>query len=390
MLTADCNTTDVLFVDMAPDLVFVHVGTNNLPMHRPLSRTVEDFSSLISVANYAVQLHRQRCQAPHRFALREEVWPELEDGGRSVKDGEETAAVDQEKKRMEAAVDQEKKRMETAAVDQEKKRMETAAVDQEKKRMETAAVDQEKKRMETAAVDQEKKRMEGMGQRLGQWARVVRDGRKQQVGVGTCIKGGPRPREAPIPNPSKAPGKVVGGTVSTSKGGPRPREAPIPNPRKAPGKVVGGSVGTRSKRGSRPREAPIPNPSKAPGKVVGGSVGTRSKRGSRPREAPIPNPSKAPGKVEGGSVGTRSKRGPRPREAPIPNPRKAPGKVEGGSARKIAGSSSTGWIEQVKHEEKEEVSKAASMPNYQGNWTVRALMPNVLGQSGIDARPVQH
>ncbi|XP_066268290.1 uncharacterized protein [Branchiostoma lanceolatum] len=173
-----CSRQGVLFFDNGNQAHRAMFAIDGLHLSWKGNVTFADYLS--SRLSYAVQLHRQRCQTPHRFALREEVWPELEDGGRSVKDGEETAAVDQEKKRMEAAVDQEEKRMETAAVDQEKKRMETA-VDQEEKRMETAAVDQEKKRMETAAVDQEKKRMEGMGQRLGQWARVVRDGRKQQL-----------------------------------------------------------------------------------------------------------------------------------------------------------------------------------------------------------------
>ncbi|XP_035686642.1 uncharacterized protein LOC118422901 [Branchiostoma floridae] len=434
-----------------PDVVFVHVGTNDLPMHRPLSRTVDDFSSLISVAksrfpsasiiissilprfdseflnerrfelnsllfhlctrqgvffldngnqarrvmfacdalhlsragnvsfaNYlsfhlsrAVQLHRQRCQPPHGFVLRDEVWPELEDGGRGGKDGEEaaavdpekgrmetgavdqekkrmetgavdqekkrmeTGAVDQEKKRMETgAVDQEKKRMETGAVDQEKKRMETGAVDQEKKRMETGAVDQEKKRMETGAVDQEKKRMETgavdqekrmetgavdqekrAGQGLGQWARVVREGGKQVV------------------SRSRAPRKVEGGSVG--RGGPRPREIPVSSPRRVPGKVEGGSVG---KRGPRPRETPVSSPRRVPGKVEGGSVG---RGGPRPRETPVSSPRRVPGKVEGGSVGKGS---PRPRETPVSSPKRVPGKVEGGSTGKVVGHSTGKWM----------------------------------------------
>ncbi|XP_078657109.1 uncharacterized protein LOC144903143 [Branchiostoma floridae x Branchiostoma belcheri] len=41
---------DILFYPFVePDVVYVHVGTNNLHMHRPLSRTIDDFSSLISI-----------------------------------------------------------------------------------------------------------------------------------------------------------------------------------------------------------------------------------------------------------------------------------------------------------------------------------------------------
>ncbi|CAH1277483.1 Hypp9653 [Branchiostoma lanceolatum] len=135
----------------------------------------------------------------------------------------------------------------------------------------------------------------------GEWSRVVR--------------GAPR----------GTPGKVEG--VNAGKGPFRAREVPVPTSksRQAPGKVEGGSAG---KGPSPARSMPVPKPRRVPGKVEGVSAG---KGPSRAREVPVPKPRQTPGKVEGGSAG----KGPSPaRGVPVPKPRRVPGKVEGVSAGK--------------------------------------------------------
>ncbi|XP_035679988.1 collagen alpha-2(I) chain-like [Branchiostoma floridae] len=365
-----------------PDLVFLHAGTNCLPMHRPLSRTLDDFSYLISVT---------KSRFPSASVVISSILPrfdsEVYDRRRSelnshllrLCSSQGVFLLDNGSRARRAMFSVDGLHLSRAGNISYAKYLSFSLSHYLQLHRRSCqhrftlrgeewpglGTDGRSGKKDKEHPGEEPKSGEYQGQ--VEWARVVRQGGpvarpapgkvegkgpSQPRGVpvaraapgkvegGNAGKGPSQPRGVPVAR--AAPGKVEGGNAG--KGPSRPREVAVASA--APGKVVGGSVG---KGPSRPRGVAVarPAPGKveggnagkgpsqprgvpvaraAPGKVVGCSVG---KGPSRPRGVPVARA--APGKVVGGNAG----KGPsRPRGVPVPQPRLPPGKVEGGSAGK--------------------------------------------------------
>ncbi|XP_035680989.1 collagen alpha-1(I) chain-like [Branchiostoma floridae] len=317
-----------------PDLVFVHAGTNCLPMHRPLSRTLDDFSYLISVT---------KSRFPSASVVISSILPrfdsEVYDRRRSELNShllhlcsrQGVFFLDNGSRARRAMFSVDGLHLSRAGNISYAKYLSFSLSHYLQLHRRSCqhrftlrgeewpglGTDGGSGKKDKEHPGEEPKSGEYQGQ--VEWARVVRQGgpvaraAPGKVEGGSVGKGPSQPRGVPVVR--SAPGKVVGGSVG--KGPSQPRGVPVV--RSAPGKVVGGSVG---KGPSQPRGVPVVR--SAPGKVEGGSVG---KGPSHPRGVPVVR--SAPGKVVGGSVG----KGPsQPRGVPVV--RSAPGKVVGGSVGK--------------------------------------------------------
>ncbi|XP_078594455.1 uncharacterized protein LOC144872270 [Branchiostoma floridae x Branchiostoma japonicum] len=311
-----------------PDLVFLHAGTNCLPMHRPLSRTLDDFSYLISVT---------KSRFPSASVVISSILPrfdsEVYDRRRSelnfhllrLCSRQGVFFLDNGSRARRAMFSVDGLHLSRAGNISYAKYLSFSLshflqLHRRSCQHRFTLRDEEWPGLGTDGGSGKKDKeheepKSGEYQGQVEWASVVRQGGPVARAAPGKVEGkGPsQPRGVPVAR--LAPGKVEGG--SAGKGPSQPRGVSVARP--APGKVEGGSAG---KGPSQPRGVPVAR--LAPGKVEGGSAG---KGPSQPRGVPVARP--APGKVEGGSAG----KGPsQPRGVPVARP--APGKVERGSAGK--------------------------------------------------------